>query len=558
MARQTGKKSLKKGWKNSMVSLFLLIILPILISTLIYLFRWSWIKILALFMQLFVLAASINNFLYVKYNGTVMELIGSNEKYVGIALRADLLSCVMVMLTAFLFLMMLIFNFSKKYVDGLFLFLFLTLQALVTGVFLSNDLFNIYVLVEVSTVIVSILIMFKRDGRSIYDGMVYLFVNIVAMTMFLFGVGYIYKIFGVLDMTGVYEKMSLIEDPKAVIAPYVLLITAVGLKSALMPLFSWLPKAHGTPSSPSIVSALLSGLYVKGGIYLFIRVQEMFKPAIDASEYFLIMGFLTGVIGFILAILQSDIKLILSYSTISQIGIIMVGINYMHEYSYWGAVYHIINHAVFKSTLFLTAGIIVEEYGTRHLPDIRGVFKRMPIVAIASVISILGITGAPFFNGSISKYLIQSGARDSFFEYSLFIINLGTLLCFIKYSSMFFGKDERTLAELSSEKYKDVSTVRKIVVLFMAMLCFIGGIFGQKFISFLFNFNVSIGFIPYMEKVMIYFATLILGVFIYKWVIVKNKLFTRAREFELSFNDICLSIVIFFGITTVYLLVKHM
>jgi multicomponent Na+:H+ antiporter subunit D len=124
---------------------------------------------------------------------------------------------------------------------------------------------------------------------------------------------------------------------KPLYLPYALILTAVCLKAALMPLFSWLPKAHGTPSAPSVVSAVLSGLYVKNGIYLFIRCQSAFQP-IDVSTFFLVAGAVTAIAGAVFAIAQSDIKLILSYHTVSQIGLIMVALNMGSETAAVGAV----------------------------------------------------------------------------------------------------------------------------------------------------------------------------------------------------------------------------
>lgn len=530
-----------------MISLYLFIILPIIIATVRYLFPHKYIKILYILLQFCLLAGSIHNFIYVKYNGTVVQTMGGWSGYSGISLRADILSSVLLMLTSFLFFAMVMFNYRKMYSDKMFLFMFLLLQSLLSGVFLSNDLFNIYVLIEVSTIIVSILIMFKRDSQSIYDGMIYLFANIVAMLFFVFGIGFMYKIFGVLDMSGIKERMYLIEDPKTLILPFSLLITAVSLKAAVLPMFSWLPKAHATPSAPSVVSAILSGLYVKTGIYLFLRIQEMFAGMIDTSQFFMFLGFLTGVIGFILALSQTDIKLILAYSTISQIGLIMLGLNFPNHSSYWGSVYYIINHAFFKSVLFLTAGIIIEQYKTRNINEITGVFRKMPMVAISSIIAILGITGAPFFNGSISKYLIQTGASGNIAEYGILFINLGTMTTFMRYSSIMWGK-------LKGEKYS-VDIYRLSVITVLALGCFAGGVFGQGFIEILFNQKVAFDFTEYTQKTFIYFANLIISLIVFKKLKASDKLFNRVREFELSFNGICFSITAFFCAALCYLFI---
>ncbi len=578
-----------------MIDLYVFILIPILVAILMYLFPKKNIKIFVIMMQIILLIMAFKNFLYVKEMGTVVQTLGGYSPVIGISLRADILSSILVVLTLFLFLSMLIFSYDKVYINHLFIFLFLILQGLIIGVFYSEDLFNIYVLLEVSTMVVSILIMFKKDKRSIYDGMVYLLVNIVAMTMFLFGVGYLYKVFGVLNIYSINELMSSVNNNKSMILPYALIITAVGLKSALMPLFSWLPKAHGTPSAPSIVSAILSGLYVKTGIYLFIRMQFMFSSVFDTSSIFLVLGLLTGIIGFFFALAQTDIKLILAYHTVSQIGLIMIGINYPDTYSYWGGVYHLLNHAIFKSVLFLTAGLIIEEYNTRNIYEIRGVFKRMPLISVATILAILGITGAPLFNGSVSKYLIQKGTAGTFMEYAIIFVNLGTIISFVKYSSMFFYNGEiisinkfqnllmrkkifhsnldindstnidsisvnGTIDTINSEdnntnltEHKYVSFNRKLVVLTLGVVCFLGGIFGEKIIFFLFSQEIHISFESYIHKGQVYIISIIVGYIVYKFIILKSHLLHKVREIELNFNYICLSIVSFFFLMTAVL-----
>jgi len=306
--------------------LFWFVLLPVLIGSINYFVTHKWSKYFILVLQVMLLAFAIHNFAIVKTNGPISIILGNYAKGIGIQLYCDNIAAVLVVFNILIFTCMGIFSISKKYMTSLFTLLFLLLQGLLNGIFLSNDLFNLYVLIELSTIVVSILIMFKKDRLSIYDGMVYLLINIAAMSFFLIGIGYIYKIFGILDISLIKEKMSLISNPRALILPYSFLMTAICLKSAIFPLFSWLPKAHGTPSAPSIVSAILSGLYIKGGLYLFIRIQDMFSPQLSTQPLFLFLGFITGIIGFILALSQTDIKRILAYSTVSQIGLIVFGI----------------------------------------------------------------------------------------------------------------------------------------------------------------------------------------------------------------------------------------
>lgn len=521
------------------MTLLWLITIPIFLAFIGYFLEKKTVMAFIIVVQGCLVGLSTYTFSFIYQQGTQMLTLGYDQSFLGITLIGDRISLLFVTLTCFLFFVLLIFNYHKHYMTTLFVFLFLLLEAQIITIFLSDDLFNLYALIEVSTITVAVLIMFKKDSHSIYDGILYLLTNLVSMTFFLLGVGFVYKIFGTLSLTEVGKAVPLVTTSETLILPYVLLVTAIGLKSAVMPLFSWLPRAHGTPSAPSIVSAILSGLYVKGGVYLFIRFQSAFSSQIDTTTVFAILGFLTAIIGLIFAISQTDIKLILAYSTVSQIGLVIFGLSLNTEYSYYGSIYHILNHAVFKSTLFLTAGIIIEAYDTRDIRKIRGLFKTMPFVSIVMIIAILGITGAPFFNGSISKYLIQKGTHYyDYLEYGMFFINAGTIAYFFKYAQMFVGEK------------KDGKVIRwnqKITIALLAAITFIGGFFGQKIVLFLFDLHVSIDVAAIKNKLIVYVITIIIGYLFYKFVYLRLRFFRTIREIELNFNEIVFSIVIFFA-----------
>ncbi len=532
------------------MSLFWFIVLPLLTALISYLSYSRLAKLLILGMQGFFLVMAVMNFIKVRTGGAFYEVIGGYDLGIGISLKADLFSSVMVVLTVFLFTCLLIYNYHKSYMNHLFLFLFLILQGLLCGFFLSNDLFNIYVLIEVSTIVVSILIVYKKDSQSIYDGMIYLFTNLASMTLFLLGLGYLYKIFGTLDLTLLKERVALIENPSTLILPFVLIVTAVDLKSAIMPLFSWLPKAHGTASAPSIVSAILSGLYVKGGIYLFIRIMDLFEPVFPDHQIFILFGFLTAIIGCIFALCQTDIKLILAYSTVSQIGLIVFGLSTDNIYGYWGSIYHILNHAIFKSVLFLCAGMIIDEYRTRDIRQIKGLFKRMPYVTIVMLIAIFGITGAPLFNGSFSKYLIQKGGQGNpLYEWAFFFINVGTITIFVRYLQMMFGgwKGKRAKMRLN----------QSVIIMLLAVICFIGGVMGPYFMGLFFDFHVDISVSSYVGKLFSYLLSLAIGVCFYLFVYHRIAFFRKIRELELSYNQIVFSMIIFYSGFLMYMMMRY-
>lgn len=532
-----------------MIDFIWLIMLPIVMGVPVIFIKFNIAKkIIAVFQGLMVFA-SILNFVHIKKNGELLQNIAGWPDYIAITLRADLLAAAMVMLATVIFMALILFSMKKKFADSMFLFLFIALEGLIIGIFLANDLFSLFVLIEVATVIISILIMYKKDTSSIYDGTLYLLINVVAMSFFLFGTGMIYKTTGVLDLYGIKEVLGKMTEPDSVMLPYAFIVTAISLKAALMPLFSWLPKAHGTPSAPSVISAVLSGLYVKNGIYLFVRVQDAFSGLIDTSSIFVYMGLLTAIIGFLLAVVQDDIKLILAYSTVSQIGLIMMALNLGDERAFWGGLYHIFNHAVFKTTLFLAAGVITDHYKTRDAGRIRGVYKNMPVISTAAIFAILGIIGAPFFNGSISKYLISFGLTEFIGEIGILIVNLGTVTIFVRFSEIFFG--ESNLKKPKTDGYT------LSVITFLGILCFIGGIFGQSIISFLFNEYFEVNIESYIQKAASFLITLALGYGLYYGFIKKVNIARFLQKHELSFNGVCTAITIFFIFILSYVRITH-
>ncbi|MCL2579409.1 MAG: proton-conducting membrane transporter [Oscillospiraceae bacterium] len=518
-----------------MLSFF--VVAPILIAVFLYLFSNQTCRLLAITAQAVLVGFACYLF-YISRDQAVITVIGDYDGSLGITLVSDYIASVFVLLTALIFLIAAIYSFHE-YNTKMFWFLLFIWESLLIGIFLSRDFFNIFVLLEVATVIVSILIMFDRNNRSMYDGIIYLMINIVAIQFFLFGIGYVYKFTGTLDMH--LAALSFAElGPTAALLPHALIMTAVGFKCALLPLFSWLPKAHGTPGAPSPVSAILSGLQIKIGLYLFLRFQTVFED-IAVTEFFLFIGVITGIVGVILAITEKDIKLILAYSTVAQMGLIMVGLGIDGAYAYIGSLYHIVNHAVFKSALFLSAGVIIHTYHTRNIYEIQGVLRRSPIIGIATIMAVFGITGTPLFNGSISKYFMMSGAGQ-FVSAAMILINLGTIIVFIRFARILFGHCQGDLCAIKRDRYQEVA------VLILCLFCFVGGIFGEEIVQFLFGAYVAVSPAGYLEKTGIFFASWAAGYLIVKYVIERSKLLGKVRMISLNFRGMCASLGVFFAV----------
>lgn len=524
----------------------ILVLAPILMGAITVILQHKIIKPIIYIFQLLYTGFAYYMFMLVKNNGPQVLNFGGYEDRLALSLYADSLSIFLVLVTAVFYIAFLLYTTNESYAEAKFYFLFLVLQGLMMGLFLSSDLFNIFIFLEVSTVVVSILIMYNKEKQAIYDGMIYFFVNVIGSSFLLFGTGMIYRTFGLLDIRALTDAMTLLDSPSAVFIPFGLMMVTVSLKTAVTPLFSWLPKAHGTPSAPPVVSAVLSGLYIKSGVYLFIRFTQMYSAVIDLHVFFFWIGFVTAVVGFVMALGQSDIKLILAYHTVSQVGLIMMGINMASEVAFWGAVYHIFSHAIFKSTLFLTAGMIYEEYGTRNVYTIRGLFRRMPWVAVATAFAILGITGAPFFNGSISKYMIAHGSHDYWVTILLNIVNLGTTMSFVKYATMLFGKNPKE-GKAKSDPYALIAS------LLMGITSLLTGIFGEGLTQFFFNYEVHVNVSEYIDKGYVYVLMIIAGIAFYNGIIKHGGLITRIGHMELTFNGIITSMTGYLIVILLYL-----
>lgn len=535
----------------TMPYLIWLVVGPVWIGTLALLLPTRLSRLLVTLFRGVLFALSVWVFLGIRQTGMVEQTLGNWPVFAAITLRADFLAIDLILLTALVYALAGLYEWNRAEKDRLFLFLFTSMQGLINGIFLSGDLFNLFVLLEVATLVNSVLIMFKKDSQAMYDGLIYLLVNTVSMSFFLMGTGILYKTTGLLDLKLLAGQIPVHPDPSSLLLPYAFLMVAASLKSALMPLFSWLPKAHGTPSAPSAVSAVLSGIYVKSGVYLYERLQTVFSPVIDTRELFLVLGFITAVVGFVLALLQKDIKLILAYHTVSQIGLIMIGLNQGSEPASFGAFYHIINHALFKSTLFLAAGLIIRRYQTQNIYDIRGLMRSMPLTGIATALAILGITGAPFFNGSISKYWIGYGSTGSWLEYGLLLINFGTILSFTKFSTILFGPRAKSLTQ---EGARASDLLAEGVVLFMGVLCLLGGVFSESLTTVLFGLPMTIGAASFPAKSLTYLLLALAAAALYGGLLKKRAWLKSSGRFELTFNGIVASQVGFFAFLLLYVI----
>ena len=322
-----------------------------------------------------------------------------------------------------------------------------------------------------------------------------------------------------------------------------MLLSAVSVKIALFPMHGWLPKAYSAPSAPPLVPAVLSGIYEAAALYLFIRVVTLFSGVIDITIFLFVMGFISGIFGFIRATIEEDIYLILAYSTVSQIGLIVIGVATGTEDGFWGSIFHVLAHSLFKSTLFLVTGDLLRHYGTRDISKIKGVMSTLPVTGIALVLGLLGLTGAPFFNGSISKALIGAGIYTNAMYVLFNVITLGSIIYSLKLADMLVGENE-----LSREirDNKEPKSRQRWVTLMFGSLTLLTGLFGEGIMTFLYDYQINLTAQGLLQHAITYLILLTLGYFISRHIRKSENVFTSIVGINLSFNSMIRVLVLYF------------
>ncbi len=507
-----------------------LIFIPVVASIFVYLTKDNYSNSVAFMGQAVISVIAVRYFqLQNGFEHAHSVILGGWNPVIGIALRNDRLSIAFVFLTILLWWSVMIYTWKSRGRDSQFMFFLMFLEGIYLGMLQTNDMFSIFVFIELITIVSAVLILYKKDGESVRAGLYYLIFNSMGILFYLVGMAMLYNAFGTLNIELLTGRIAEVKNVDFISTAYIFIMAAVGVKSAFFPVFNWLPKAHS--AAPSSISALLSGLLVKSGLYVFIRMNAMFNYA-GLDKFFLFIGFITAFAGVVFALSQKDIKRILAFHTISQVGIIMMGLNALDPSKRIGGIMHIFNHAFFKSLLFMGAGAIIHVYRKRNVGEIRGVLRRMPFVSIVMAVGMLSITGMPFFNGFVSKTIIKEGFKESaLIGIGLRIVNIGTMISFIKLSQIFFGEGE-------TQTSSDGPWQEKAGMLVPAVLCIALGIFHVPLMSLL--LDVDIGHINPMsaKKWTTYFINAAIGFLAYKKIIARDfKFVRRIRRFKISFGN---------------------
>jgi multicomponent Na+:H+ antiporter subunit D len=285
--------------------------------------------------------------------------------------------------------------------------LFNLLVAGMCGAVITGDLFNLFVFIEVASMASYGLVAFGTGASEVEASFKYMLLSAVASAAILLGIGVLYATTGFLNMADLAGALRAGRVPDDVVFfASSLFLAGFGLKAAMMPFHAWLPDAHS--SAPAPISAMLSGLLIKTlGIYAIIRVfYTVLGMDGRVQTLLLVLGSLSMVAGVLLALGQDDLKRLLAYSSISQMGYVLVALGLNTALGVAAALFHALNHALFKSALFLSSGSLERITGTRNLSEMGGLVQRAPATALGTMGASLSIAGVPPFNGFWSKLLV--------------------------------------------------------------------------------------------------------------------------------------------------------
>jgi multicomponent Na+:H+ antiporter subunit D len=430
-------------------------------------------------------------------SGTVQVVAyGGWAAPVGIVLVGDVLSSIMVLVSAIIGLAVAVYSLSdidaRRERFGYFAFLHFMMLG-VCGSFLTGDIFNMFVWFEVMLISSFVLMSLGGERPQMEGAVKYVVLNLIASSFFLAGCGILYGQTGTLNMADLAVRMGDEVRPEVMTMTAMLFLVAFGLKASVFPLFFWLPASYHTP--PVAVSAIFSGLLTKVGVYALIRMFTLVFTHDTAVTHGLLLGVagLTMVTGVLGAMVQFDFRRLLSFHIISQIGYIVLGLALFTPLALAAAVYYLVHNILAKSNLFLISGVTARYAGTFDLKKLGGFYAATPLVALLAFIPAMALAGIPPLSGFFAKFAVVKAGLAGDTAFGLWApvlavvalaVGLLTLFSMTKIWAEVFWKRP---AEGSAPRLAEVSTRDKFLLLGpvvgLVVLTLLLGVFAEYFFS---------------------------------------------------------------------------
>ncbi|MBE0515983.1 MAG: monovalent cation/H+ antiporter subunit D family protein [Methanophagales archaeon] len=418
--------------------------------------------------------------------GTIHYWLGGWKPPWGIEYVMDALNAYILIILLFLALLCVIY--SKRSIEHELphkIVPFYTIyQLLITGlcgITVTGDLFNMYVFIEI-TALSGYALIASRGGIALKASFVYLVLGSIGACFFLLGIGFLYSVTGSLNMHDLSLLLPPLYGNRVVQAAFVFFVVGLSIKMALFPLHIWLPDAHAF--APSEISALLSGIIIEVSTYAFIRVCFSvftldFIKLLPLFDFLCWISAIAMLYGSILAIAQLNLKRMLAYSSVANMGYIMlaVGLSTSTTFGLTPALMHILNHALMKGCLFLVAGAFIYKFDLWDITDFRGLGRKMPYTTIAFILAALAMIGMPPSVGFVTKLYLALACLEAGQFVFVAVIFFSTLLIVFYFwrviEYMYIRVEEEEEREV---KIEEIPMSMLIPVLLLAFLCFIMGI----------------------------------------------------------------------------------
>jgi multicomponent Na+:H+ antiporter subunit D len=417
-------------------AIVLAVVFPILaaVASLLAGLRWDrsgwYVAALAAVVEL---GLAVSILLSVLQGGRTAYELGGFVPPAGIELVADGLSAPVLVLVATVSLAVLAYARRAGPRGNAFYTVYLLLVAGLAGVILTGDIFNMYVFLEITGLAAYALVASGDDVRSAVAALKYLLLGTIGASLFLLGAGYAYVATGTLNMVDLAARFAEVGyTSRPVLASFGLIVTGLLVKVALFPVHSWQPDAYAT--APDSVSAYISALvstvsaYALGRILFTVFTVDFFAAVPLASDAVVYAAAVSVVAGSVLAVMQSELKRMLAYSSVSQFGMIVAAFALLSPTAAVGGVVHLLGHAVIKGGLFAAAGVVARQTGARTVEEYAGLASRRPVSAGLVAVLALALVGVPPAVGFVGKWYIVLGAIESGAPVVAAVILASTLL----------------------------------------------------------------------------------------------------------------------------------
>ena len=360
--------------------------------------------------------------LRVYHDGQIAYHLGDWAPSMGIEYRIDAANAFILLIVTGIASVVFPYGIGKDGVSGpegkeyLFYAALLLCMTGLLGITITGDAFNVFVFLEVTSLSSYALVSMGKGRRAKMAAFSYLIMGTIGGTFILVGIGFLFAIAGTLNMAEIAAILSKpgVASTSTAIVSFGFLVVGVGIKLAVFPLYQWLPNAYSY--TPSKVSAFLSATATKVSYYVLLRIMFgifgavfVFKT-ISLDQILMPLSIVAMFVGSIAAIYQTNIKRLLAYSSIAQVGYMTLGISLLNMDALTGGIVHLFNHAVMKCGLFLVVGCIVYRIGSTQIQDMKGLMKQMPLTMAAFIVGGLSLIGVPGTVGFVSKWYLVLGA----------------------------------------------------------------------------------------------------------------------------------------------------